>query len=74
MLGYMWRGRVRSICAGSAYVSLWLLCVQIGMTALIRSADEGHLDIVKLLLDRNANIEATDEVRPRDMMSGRGGY
>ena len=30
------------------------------MTALHRAADKGHLEVVSLLLDREANIEATD--------------
>ena len=33
------------------------------MTALVYSAaDKGHLEVVSLLLDRGANIEAKDEV------------
>ena len=47
--------------------------MQFGKTALMCSAEYGHLEVAKLLLDRNANIEAKDYVRPRDMMSGRGG-
>ena len=38
------------------------------------SAFKGHFEIAKLLLYRNANIEAQNNVRPRDMMSGRGRY
>ncbi len=49
--------------------------MQDDQTALMHSAMNGHSEVVKLLLDRNANIEAKDkQVRPRDMMSGRGGY
>lgn len=32
------------------------------MTALHWAAYEGHVDVIALLLERNANIEATDEV------------
>ena len=39
--------------------------MQGGSTALMLSADEGQLEVVKLLLDGNANIEAKDVVRPR---------
>ena len=39
--------------------------MQAGKTALMYSAYEGHLEVVKLLLDGNANIEAKDGVRPR---------
>ena len=32
------------------------------MTALHNAADKGHLEVVSLLLDRGANIEATNNV------------
>ena len=30
---------------------------QLGLTALMWAADKGHIEVVKMLLDRNANIE-----------------
>ena len=33
------------------------------MTALLRAAEEGHLDVMELLLDRGANIEAAENVK-----------
>ena len=41
-------------------VELWTS--QEGWTALVWAADEGHLDVVGLLLDRGADIEAKDNV------------
>ena len=35
---------------------------QYGLTALILAAYFGHIEVVKMLLDRNANIEAVDNV------------
>ncbi len=51
--------------------------MQYERTALMCSAQKGHHEVAKLLLDRNANTEQQDKVTPRDMMSGRdywGGY
>ena len=33
------------------------------MTALLKAAEEGHLDVMELLLDRGANIEAAENVK-----------
>ena len=33
------------------------------MTALLSAAEEGHLDVMALLLDRGANIEAAENVK-----------
>ena len=35
---------------------------QDGWTALHRAADNGHIEVVRLLLDRHANIEAVSNV------------
>ena len=35
---------------------------QDGMTALLWAADRGHIEVVRLLLDRHANIEAVVHV------------
>ena len=45
------------------YIDLFRLCFQDGGTALIVAAYKGHLDIVALLLDRGANIEAAGNVK-----------
>ena len=41
-------------------------CTQFGLTALFWAADEGHLDIVKLLLERGAQKDLQDKVRRRE--------
>ena len=33
------------------------------MTALLRAAEEGHLDVMDLVLDHGANIEAAEDVQ-----------
>ena len=38
---------------------------QIGVTALMYAADRGHVDTVKLLLDRRASVERKDNVSTR---------
>ena len=35
---------------------------QYGCTALMKGAEKGHIEVVKMLLDRSANIEAVDYV------------
>ena len=37
--------------------------LQDGWTALLWSAKEGHMDVVKELLERGADVAATDTVR-----------
>lgn len=37
--------------------------MQSGWTALMMAAQEGHLDVVNVLLDKGANIEARGMVR-----------
>ena len=39
-----------------------LRALQDGLTALLHAADSGHSDVVGLLLDRGANMEAKDNV------------
>lgn len=39
------------------------LCVQDCWTALISAAKEGHIDVVRELLENNANLEHRDMVR-----------
>ena len=39
-----------------------LVCVQEGLTALMRASDSGHKDVVKSLLAGNANPNITDKV------------
>ena len=36
--------------------------VQAGWTALIAAAQEGHCDVVRLLLDRGSDLEAKNSV------------
>ena len=43
-------------------LSLFVCLSQIGYTALIVSASSGHLEVVRLLLDRGADPNATDKV------------
>ena len=35
---------------------------QSGRTGLISASDEGHLDVVQLLMENGADVNATDEV------------
>ena len=42
---------------------------QYGRTALIMAAGKGHIEWVKMLLDRNANIEAVNEVSRNVIMA-----
>ena len=44
-----------------------IICDQGGRTAVHFAAYNGHTETVKLLLDRGANVDATDEVN--EMMS-----
>lgn len=46
---------------------------QIGYTPLMEASSYGHLDVVTLLLDRGATIEAKSSVRRRAARSGQGG-
>ena len=39
-----------------------ILLLQIGWTALYRACIEGHLEVVKHLLNNNADISAADDV------------
>ena len=36
---------------------------QLGRTALHNASTEGHIEIVRLLLDRGANFDVTNKVR-----------
>jgi ankyrin repeat protein len=42
--------------------SLTLLASQNGRTALFAASENGHLPIVKFLVERGANLDAADEV------------
>ena len=44
------------------HLSVDILTFQDGDTALIRAADEGHVDVVKVLLDAGANKDHQSEV------------
>ena len=49
-----------------AVVCARLLCMQYKATALMRAAEKGHLEVVKLLLDRGAQIDLQDGVMSGD--------
>ena len=38
------------------------VCFQDGRTAIIQAAQDGHLEVVKLLLDKGADVNKADEV------------
>lgn len=42
------------------------LCAQDSWTALISAAKEGHIEVVKELLENNANLEHRDMVRMKE--------
>ncbi len=42
---------------------------QSGNTALLVAADRGHKDTVELLLDRGADLEAKNSVKPKRSLS-----
>ena len=42
---------------------------QVGVTALMIAAQGGHVDTVKLLLDRGASVEEKDNVSTRNCIS-----
>lgn len=43
------------------------LCVQDCWTALISAAKEGHIEVVRELLENNANLEHRDMVRTQKL-------
>lgn len=43
------------------------LCVQDGVTALMKAAEMGRVDIVALLLQHHASLELRDKVRTVDL-------
>ena len=54
---------VRARCTFCFYLQYNLQCVQDGATPLTHAAAFGHMDAVRYLVEKGANIEARDRVR-----------
>ena len=52
----------RAITCSDAVVCARFLCMQYNKTALMTAAFNGHLEIVKLLLDHGAQVNLRDNV------------
>ena len=47
----------------TCYIAADILYLQYGKTALIKASKYGHIETVRLVLDKNANVHAVDVVR-----------
>ena len=56
----------RAITCSDAVVCARFLCMQFNATALMNAALKGHLDIAKLLLDHDAQVDMQDKVMSGD--------
>ena len=54
--------RLLPACGSDGLMHHGVLCVQVGMTALMSASVEGHAEVVGQLLDRGAEVNAKDEV------------
>ncbi len=62
------------LCACCDTTTIWRACVthtraQSGYTALIRAAENGHVDCARLMLDAGVDKNAKDKVRDRFVAS-----
>ena len=56
----------RAITCSDVVVCARFLCMQYNWTALMLAARYGHLEIVKLLLDHDAQVDMQDKVMSGD--------
>ena len=59
----VWYSSMYNLAVNAIDFCLYLLLLQYGKTSLICASKEGHLEVVKYLVEQKANKEAKDEVR-----------